>query len=440
MKTVNERNLEATRVKRDEIRQKSREILEAQAEESRSLSEDETKQLAQFVSDMKTLDDEEKKYADAVKVEQEVLQIGQDIGAREPNPTEGIKGIQDVSVTREVKSLGQIFVESPQFKAIQENGISGQFTTGAIEIDTKGTLLSGTGAPGTGTGGGLLMGPQNIPGVVDKLFQRLTVADLLASGSTNTNTLRYVVEGTATSGAAGVAEGGTKPESTLALSTVDEPVKKIATVLHVSDEMLEDAAQVESYINNRLGLFCRIEEERQIVHGAGTNELVGITGRSGVNTYAGGTVDSNAVVLFKALNGTRGSSFLEPDAIIMNPTDWQVTRLETDSNGQFYGGGPFTGAYGNGPIPGQINSGQLTGGTDAIWNKPVLVTTAIGAGTALLGAFAAAAQLFRRSGLTVEATNAHDQHFVKNLVAIRAEQRLGLAVYRPTAFTKVLFQ
>jgi hypothetical protein len=48
--------------------------------------------------------------------------------------------------------------------------------------------------------------PQVIPGVVEKLFQSLTFADLLLSGQASTNSLRYVVEGTATSGAAGVAE------------------------------------------------------------------------------------------------------------------------------------------------------------------------------------------------------------------------------------------
>jgi HK97 family phage major capsid protein len=232
-----------------------------------------------------------------------------------------------------------------------------------------------------------------------------------------------------------VAEGGAKPASDLALSTVDEPVKKIATILTVSDEMLEDPAQVQSYINGRLSLFVKIEEERELVLGGGTNELVGITGRSGVNTYARGTVDNNAVALFKAINGTRGSSFLEPDAIIMNPANWQTTRLLTDTAGQFFGGGPFQGPYGNGQN--FSASGQVSGAADTIWNKPVVVTTAIGSGTALLGSFAQAAQLYRRGGLTVEATNAHASYFTSNLVAIRAEERLALAVYRPAAFTKV---
>jgi hypothetical protein len=40
-----------------------------------------------------------------------------------------------------------------------------------------------------------------------------------------------VTEGTATSGAAGVPEGGVEPESTLGFTATNEPVKKIATTV-----------------------------------------------------------------------------------------------------------------------------------------------------------------------------------------------------------------
>ena len=118
----------------------------------------------------------------------------------------------------------------------------------------------------------------------------------------------------------------------------------------------------------------------------------------------------------------------------MHPDNWQATRLLQDDNGQFYGGGPFsaTGAYGTGNMTQASRFGM-----DSIWNVPVTITTATGSGTALVGAFSQGAQLWRRGGLTVEATNAHSDYFIRNLVAIRAEQREALAVYRPAAFTKV---
>jgi hypothetical protein len=43
------------------------------------------------------------------------------------------------------------------------------------------------------------------------------VADVFGQSTVNASQVRYIVEGTATNSAAGVAEGGTKPESTLGL-------------------------------------------------------------------------------------------------------------------------------------------------------------------------------------------------------------------------------
>jgi hypothetical protein len=63
-----------------------------------------------------------------------------------------------------------------------------------------------------------------------------------------------------------VAEGGLKPESTLAYSTVVEAVKKVATTLRISDELLEDAPAVSSFNNSRLSLL-QIEAERQLFRG-----------------------------------------------------------------------------------------------------------------------------------------------------------------------------
>ncbi len=128
---------------------------------------------------------------------------------------------------------GSRFVNSEGFKAIRDPASRGKsFTTGMIEVGgsplgMKGTLTEGAGSPGSGTGGGLLPVPQVVPGVVQKLFQPLTLEALLGANQTTGNTVRYILEGTATSGPAGVAEAGTKPESTLGLSTIDEPIPRL---------------------------------------------------------------------------------------------------------------------------------------------------------------------------------------------------------------------
>ena len=144
----------------------------------------------------------------------------------------------------------------------------------------------------------------------------------------------------------------------------------MATVAVVSDELLSDAPAVQSLINGRLGVFVNIEVERQLIRGtAGGNEVQGLLTSRGVPVYAGGTaVGNRAGQLFKAMNGMRGSAFVEPDWVVMNPADYEIIRLLQDTAGQFMGGGPWQGQYGNAA---QVAaSSQLTGGIDTLWARP----------------------------------------------------------------------
>jgi HK97 family phage major capsid protein len=54
----------------------------------------------------------------------------------------------------------------------------------------------------------------------------------------------------------------------------------------------------------------------------GANEVQGLLTSRSVPVYAGGTAAGNkAEQLFKAMNGMRGSACMEPDWIVLHPTD-----------------------------------------------------------------------------------------------------------------------
>ena len=409
-------------------------------DEDRRPTQEEAEQVQKHHRAIETLKEEKAIAQEGLKTLEDVDRIGKELGPAVSSMNMSVVSEPQDRAYERVKSLGEMFVESQGYKSVinefRANGgrFREGFSTGAVALEMKGTLLEG---PGGGGGAIAATVPQVVPGVVDKLFQQLTVADLLLSGQATTNSIRYVIEGTATSGAAGVAEGGLKPESALGLTTADEPIKKIATILPVSEEMLEDAPAIQSYINGRLSLFVRIEEERQLLRGtSGGNEVQGLLTSRGIPVYNGGTAAGNrAEQLFKGMNSMRGSALLEPEWTIMNPADWEAIRLLKDNNGQLYGGGPFFGPYG-GPQGPASSSSQVAGATDSLWSKPVYVTGVLGAGTALVGT-RAAAQVWRRGGLSVDASNSHNDYFQRNLVALRAEERLGLTVYRPTGFVEV---
>jgi HK97 family phage major capsid protein len=395
----------------DEFAAKAASIVDKAESEDRAPTEDEQKQIDAHLKSMDEALKQKKDLEERKSVHDRIRTVG--AGLVDPNP----------KVTREsqAKSIGDQFVEADGYKAVKDAGFSGKWSTGQIELGGKATLFEGSlEAPGAGAP---LAPPEVRPGIQPILFNRLTIANLIASGTTNSNVVRYVTETTATNAAATVAEGAAKPESTLVFGEVDEPVRKIATVLPVSDEMLEDAAQIRSWINARLMLFVQQEEEDQLLNGNGTAPNVsGLldripAGNTMVRSAAAGATDIDH--LYAGITEVR-NSYLEPDGIVINPTDWAAIKTLKDGNDNYVGGNPFSGEA-----------------SDSIWGKRVVATNAVAAGTALVGAFGTAAQVFRRGGLTVEATNSHSDFFVKNLTMIRAESRLALAVYRAEAFATV---
>lgn len=397
-------------------------------------------EVESHLSAIEVLGEEKKGVEENIKTLANVDEIGRGLGPA-ISSVEVVSEPQDRVLKSVAKSLGEKFVDSAGYKSAintyrEEGRLPQGFSTGIVTGDLKGTLGEGAGRGGTAW----VSVPEVITGVVQTQFQKLTIADLLLNGQTTATSIRYVTEGTATSGAAGVAETGVKPESTLGFTATDEPIRKIATVLPIAEEMIEDAPAIRAYIDGRLTLFIQIEEERQLLRGAtGGTEVQGLLTSRSIPVYAGGTaVGNKAIQLFKALNGFRGSAYVEPEWIAIHPTDYEDLRLLRDgtggTQGQFYGGGPFMGPYGVGSQVGASN--QVTGASDQIWGKSVYVTNIVGAGTALIGS-SSSAQVFRKGGVSVDATNAHDDWFTKNMLAIRAEERLGLAVYYPKGFCEV---
>src|SRR5829696_7531582 len=151
------------------------------------------------------------------ELERKMTELGHRLGAPElvPNSPHSLSTL----------TAGERFIASEGYRKIKNSSGRGQsWTSGMVEVglQAKGTLLEGAGSPGSGSGGGLVPSPQVVPGVVVKLFAPLVLENLLLSGQATTNTIRYALQGTASSGAAGVAEGGNKPESTLGYGTADE--------------------------------------------------------------------------------------------------------------------------------------------------------------------------------------------------------------------------
>jgi HK97 family phage major capsid protein len=312
------------------------------------------------------------------------------------------------------KSGGELFADNEDVRAFMARKARGSVT---VSMPRKAIITSAT-ANADGSAGALV-NPQRLPGILPIPTMRLTVRDLIAPGSTTSNAIEYVQETGFTNNAASVAEGALKPESDIKFNLVTTTVTTIAHTVRASKQILDDAAQLRSYVDARLRWGLKDEEEAQLLLGAGTGgDLHGIypqaTAYAAPLTIAGATrVDQLRLMMLQA-----SLAEFPPTGIVLHTTDFTAMTLQKDSQGRYLFGDP---------------QGVTT---PRLWGLPIVETTRMALGTALVGSFAIGAQIFDREQINVEISTEDRDNFVRNLVTLRCEERLGLAVFRPQAFVK----
>lgn len=313
----------------------------------------------------------------------------------------------------EVKSLGRQFVDSDSYKSL--TGSAGQ--RGKANLEIKATITSAT-TDAAGSAGDLVQATR-LPGIVGAPERKLTIRDLLMQGRMDGNSLEFVQETGFTNSAAPVAEGALKPQSDIKFDLKSTTAKVIAHYMKASRQILDDASQLQSYIDGRLRYGLAFKEEQQILNGDGTGQnLLGIIPQAtayvrpvGVATTAESKLDTLRFAMLQAILAEYPAS-----GHVLNPIDWAAIETLKDTSGQYIIGNP----------QGGLNP--------TLWGLPVAETQAIASGKFLTGAFSMGAQIFDRWASRVEVATENEDDFVKNLVTILAEERLALAVYRPEAF------
>jgi HK97 family phage major capsid protein len=270
--------------------------------------------------------------------------------------------------------------------------------------------------------------PQNErrPMVMMPLEQR-TVGDLMMQGATTVGTIEYYEETTdptnITTDQGFITEGETKFETAFGWTLRTESVRKVGTWVPATQESLADLDFLEGQIRGRLAFAVQRIEERALLTGNGTAPNIrGLLNRTGIQTTAKTAaipIPDAVYTAMQLIRGSAGTGFAEPSAVIFNPTNWTAVKLLRTADGIYLWGNPSD------------------EGPDRIWGLPVRQTTAMTANTALVGAFTPHAQVTRRQGITITLSTEHASYFTDNKVAILAEERIALEVYRPSAFATV---
>ncbi|MFT4172817.1 MAG: phage major capsid protein [Rhodocyclaceae bacterium] len=312
---------------------------------------------------------------------------------------------------QQAKSVGQEFVESEDFQGYVKAGNLRKGFTHQVKAVTN--ITSDPAIAGD------LIAPDRRPGILAQPQRRLAVRDLLTPGATNSNLIQYVKETGFQNMAATVAEGAAKPKSDIVFDLVATPVVKVAHHVKASTEILMDAPMLQSYIDGRLRYGLAYKEEDQLLKGSGVgNNLNGIYTQA--SAYVAPIAIANATRIDVLRLALLQSELAEYPAtgIVLHPADWTAIELLKDS----------TGAY--------IFANPQSLALPALWGRPVVTTQAMLLDEFLVGAFKLGAQIFDRMTSTVSVATENEDDFIKNMVTILAEERLGLAVYRPEAFTK----
>lgn len=319
------------------------------------------------------------------------------------------------------------------------------------------------------------------PGIVETLLYKLTIADLISSFGTSSPVISYLTETNLNLTANGVAEAlsGTNawPFSSTQVAREYAQVGKIANALTISDEAVADAPTLYNFVQGRLLTGLQRQEEVQILAGPGYPGVGGLLGfnggftQSSANSVFGLSTVAAAPVSFPpttAANGAvagqgvvpqsvslaygrqvvgKGSGtypdpltvslnlkdafvdielavFETPNAVVMHPRDWQRLVTAQDANQQFMNTSMFGNVYG-------VSRGPV----ESLWGVPVITTPLMPIGTILTGWFdAQTVQVARRQGVQMQMTNSNESDFVQGKITVRADERLGLLCYRPSAF------
>lgn len=252
--------------------------------------------------------------------------------------------------------------------------------------------------------------------VVEAARTPLVIRDLFGAEQISGSTLVYLVEGAMEGAPAVTNEGAAKPQVHFKDPTPKTvSLAKVACHIKESDEYINDYAFLASAINGRLLYQLGLVEQNKLVY-----DLSNTSGIQSDTTHwtALSAATDIADLLLQAAMDVQEQSGFAADGIVINPADWYTLRVaKASGTGEYFGGG-FFGAQN---IPN-------------LWGIPVCVTSAVNAGTAIVGAFKTCASVVTNGGVRVESTNSDQDDFIKNLMTIRAEERLALAVRRPKGF------
>lgn len=241
--------------------------------------------------------------------------------------------------------------------------------------------------------------------------RRNAVADYFTNTLVSGNAITYFLQGAYEGVPAVTAQGAKKPQNSTSFDGITLALSKIAAYIKETDEIIYDAPFLASEVQNALIYQIGKVEDSTIVSA--------IAGTSGIGAAEYDTANNETLAdgILNAILGIKGASAFDASVVIVNPADLYALMSAKDQNGQYIGGGYFTGAYGN---------GNYTMPT-SIWGVPVIASSDVTSGEALVAA-REAVKIWKKGGIDVRLFEQNEDDAIYNRVTLVGEERLACAV------------
>jgi HK97 family phage major capsid protein len=333
------------------------------------------------------------------------------------------RGADQLHAHVSTKSVKTILEESDQFQRLVSDRRGRATLTltaeNAPHMFQRKTTITSSGVGWMTTG---VLPIERIPEITTEARRRLVVRDALYARPTTFQVVDFVKVTSPMTIASPVAEASLKPENAVTFASTSERVKTIATWIPASKQILEDMTELAGFLQTSLSFYVDLAEEIQLLSGDGTGEnLHGLIPQASAFSAALLTPAAGWTrldIIGRAIQQLMAASELPPTFVILHPNDWWALRLTKDAYGRYIIGDPQAGQ----DVP-------------KLFDLDVIPTPSIAAGQFLIGSGDPAASEIRdRMQLQVEVSTEHQDYFVKNLVAVRAEKRLALVTKRPGSY------
>jgi HK97 family phage major capsid protein len=366
------------------------EIKQALEETFGQIRDGQAKSLDEMRAEMKTLNER------LAKADVNLIDLGQKMAGLSENGRRETKA----------ETIGEAFVKSDQFKALKNNGNarSARVTFEGDQMKAVGPIV------GDAPPNNYPVTPDRRPGIRPPGMNSVWVRDSIPVGNTTSNMVEYVREKSAQQNPDyQVPEGALKGQSDFQFELVQAPVVTIAHWVLASRQVLDDEAQLQSYLNMRMTYGLRRKEDNEILKGDGAaGHLTGIT--TVCNQFAPTDPTYNGPDNIRMAMAEIEGAYYTPSVLMLHPMDWAAMQLLKSTTGEYLFGSPFA------PI------------APRVWNLDIVSTNSIAQGNFLCGD-GMEAMIWDRQQVSVEVSREDADNFRRNMVTILVEERLTTSLY-----------